>query len=133
MLCICVCFHFFLSGRGTKSGISNLSWILYGRNRLLLLFILFHLFYFHFILFLSQRHKSHLYLEELVAMKMTSDFVSLPSCSSLYLDLSLCCYAFDFYNTDKDPIFCSFSNFCYHVSYHFRTSHLSKGTRDAIV
>ncbi len=55
------------------NGISILSRIFLGRKP----FALYCLYFFHLFLFLSQRHESHLYLEEMLLMKLTFEFVSL--------------------------------------------------------
>ena len=88
--------------------------------------------FIHFTLFLPHRHKSDLYLEELLVIKLPFEFVSFYSRSSFNMDLLLCCYAFDFCNPDKDPRFCSFliTATAFHIIFVRLTC--KKGSRDAI-
>ena len=86
------------------------------------------------ISFLSQRHKSHLYLDEWVVLKMSFEFVSI---SLFFFNSSGLIYSAALHSTfatpKKDPHFKSFliTATSFHVI-NYRTSHSSKGTRDAI-
>ncbi len=120
MSCLCICFHFCLfffiwQRNKIRNFISLLSWISVGSKP----FLCNRLKFFHFYFFPFQETQiTHLF-RSTGSSEIDPFFFLFHSQSLLIWTYHS---ASDLCGPEKDPRFCTFSNNCYHVSYHFHTS-----------